>query len=538
MMSGQPSAAGRRLSVTEWVLLAAVLGVSGGVAFATALHKMMDFDELLSYFTDIAPTARDVLHIQTHSPVSLDPPAYHLLSHWSLQIFSPSCLAVRLPALCGYLLMQVCLFELVRRIAGPRAGILAATLPLISPNFYYASFGRPYAVLLGLNAAALLLWYLTKTASTSTRHATACVMLGAVLMLAILMHFWGLLILFPVTIAEAVHTISRRRIDWGAVASLGAGFASVVLLLPFMLAVAPYRHNYYVGYVSADVIPYSYRYLLFGGNAYERNNAPLLLLAAVLAFLAVALASLLRRPGNLPVGLWAGLLALALFPFFGYALAANFVHIFELRHVLPVVVAFPILLSVWVAPLLENRSFPVWMTVVLLFVGIRGISQVRVETEQTQLRLSVLSEVSPSARAALVARPMSSIYVQDIPYFLQSKYYFPDSDVTRRMVLVYDEEREHQWRWSSTFSITAETFPRFTPFASASFDQMMARPDPIALLLPNPNHWLPDELRAKGYTLTSLGIAEGGDLCTLGPPPPTSVSLPAEASAESKSASK
>ena len=220
--------------------------------------RLMWNDEFLSFYSDSLPTLRQVLHVQQYTPISLDPPTYHLLSHLSMQLVGAGPMALRLPALAGFLLCQLCLFLLVRKIAGNRAALFGMALPVLTASFRFSVEGRPYAWLLGLYALALLCWYqaaLLPSATSLRRRWLPLLGLFASIALAITSHYFGVLILVPILLGEFVRTLRRQAIDWPVCATLLAGCASVLLILPFQKGLAPYRLHYYITSVSLQPFP-------------------------------------------------------------------------------------------------------------------------------------------------------------------------------------------------------------------------------------------------------------------------------------------
>ena len=65
---------------------------------------------------------------------------------------------LRLPAIYGMWLMSVCLFLLVSRRADIAHGIVAMLLPLATGAYRYAHEARPYGLMLGCSALALVSW--------------------------------------------------------------------------------------------------------------------------------------------------------------------------------------------------------------------------------------------------------------------------------------------------------------------------------------------------------------------------------------------
>jgi hypothetical protein len=85
--------------------------------------QLLWFDEILVQWTD--SVARQVAEIQMHYPISIDPIEFHEIEHATLQVFGSGAFGLRLPALIGFLMMQICLFVFARRIGGRIAGTIA-----------------------------------------------------------------------------------------------------------------------------------------------------------------------------------------------------------------------------------------------------------------------------------------------------------------------------------------------------------------------------------------------------------------------------
>src|ERR1700735_653938 len=145
-------------SIRSYLLAVLFLLLTAVLSLIWSHVRLMWNDEFLSFYTDGVATFKQVILVQLHHPISLDPPTYHLLSHLSMDIFGRNAIALRLPALAGFLLFQLCLFFFVRRLAGDRSAIIAMAVPLLTASFRYSVEGRPYGLLLGLYALSLLYW--------------------------------------------------------------------------------------------------------------------------------------------------------------------------------------------------------------------------------------------------------------------------------------------------------------------------------------------------------------------------------------------
>jgi hypothetical protein len=309
-------------STRSYLLVAFFLLLTAVLSLIWSHARLMEQDEFLSFYSDSVATFKQVVLVQLHHPISLDPPAYHLLSHLSMNFVGRNAIALRLPALAGFLLFQLCLFFFVRRLAGDRAAVIAMAIPLLTSSFRYSVEGRPYGLLLGLYALSLLCWQIAAL-DDDIRRSRLLPLAGLTLSiaLAITSHYFGVLILIPVSLGELARIISRKRLDFGVLAALVLGLASVGLILPFQEALMVYRHHYYIAGVNIHDISQGYRELFL---RYTTWPMPLQkLAAAIMVVLALTLAvagykRFKRRAASEHAYTWVALSAMALLPFFGY----------------------------------------------------------------------------------------------------------------------------------------------------------------------------------------------------------------------------
>jgi uncharacterized membrane protein len=208
--------------------------VTAAVSLLWSHHKLMSQDEMYEFQTDSVRSVGELVHVQATSPISLDPLLYHVLSHGAMQVFGVGAFAQRAPALAGFLLMQVCLFFFVRNLAGERAGTVAAAFPVLTATLFYSVEGRPYGLMLGLYALALLCWQVAERQGPETRRGWALVGLAAAIAGTINAHYFGILLLVPVCAAEKWRTLARRKFDWPMVAAIFVGMAGFLATWPFL----------------------------------------------------------------------------------------------------------------------------------------------------------------------------------------------------------------------------------------------------------------------------------------------------------------
>ena len=143
--------------------------VTAALSLAWSHSKLMSQDEMYAFQTYSVRSVAELVQVQRTEPISLDPLLYPLLVACGDEGVWGGAFALRLPALLGFLLMQVCLFFFVRRLAGERAGVVAAAFPALTATLFYSAEGRPYGLMLGLYALALLSWQCCATHISESR---------------------------------------------------------------------------------------------------------------------------------------------------------------------------------------------------------------------------------------------------------------------------------------------------------------------------------------------------------------------------------
>ncbi len=110
----------------------AFLVLTAAISLVVSHYRLLWFDEYLMLNTDSVHSLRQLIHVQRTAQLSLDPIAYHLFAYLAIRVFGLGTFALRLPSLLGFLLMQVCLFLFVRRIATERAALFAMIFPSVA----------------------------------------------------------------------------------------------------------------------------------------------------------------------------------------------------------------------------------------------------------------------------------------------------------------------------------------------------------------------------------------------------------------------
>jgi 4-amino-4-deoxy-L-arabinose transferase-like glycosyltransferase len=475
-------------------------------------------DEFLSFYSDSVATFHQVLLVQLHHPISLDPPTYHLLSHLCMDILGRNAIALRLPALAGFLLFQLCLFFFVRRLAGPRAAIVAMAVPVLTASFRYSLEGRPYGLLLGLYALSLLCWQIATEddSPTDTTRSRLLPLIGLTLSiaLAITSHYFGVLILIPVSLGELSRILIRKRLDLGVLSALILGLASVVLILPFKRALMVYRQHYYVAGVNLHDISQGYRELFLRYTTWPMSLQKLA--AALMVALALTLAiagyqRFKRRPATEHAYIWVALFSMALLPFFGYLFGRFVTHTMEVRYVIAALIAFAATFGIVLERKLRSNTF-YYATLTLIVLASLAINLRSIQHERRDDAAFLASLTpSPALQAALAANPTAHLYEQDLGNFFLDSYYIPDTTLRSRVTLLYDANREIQFLQHDTNAITDTNLQHFTTLPIASYNQAFSSPTPHLLIsFPGGWNWIDAALAQDHAIITPLGPSFGG----------------------------
>ncbi len=204
-------------------------------------EKLMWNDELYTYYIARLPAMTDVWGALMSGGEQL-PPFFYLVTRASIGLFGVNNLAFRLPEMIGFWIACLCLFIFVSRRASNFYGLLAAIFPLVTFTYYYAYEARPYGLLLGFSALALLCWQsLTMNRWRTVSIICLTLSLGA----ALSVHYYGVLVIFPLALGETVRTFSGRRLDAPVWAAFFLAMTPLLWHLPLIRQARAYSSTFW-----------------------------------------------------------------------------------------------------------------------------------------------------------------------------------------------------------------------------------------------------------------------------------------------------
>ena len=460
--------AGMPVSGIAFLVLTAI------ISLLWSSSELLLWDEFLSLWTDRLPSMAQIVHIQRTYPMSVDPLVYHAVAHIAVLIFGAGPFAMRLPSLMGFLTMQVCLFFFVRRITNEHAAVFALAFPALTSALFFSINGRPYGLMLGFIALAMVSWQ--SATRRGSKRTPWLITLALAIALAINVHYFGVLLLAPLCIAELYRSRLRRRIDIPVLTAIAAGAAGVVTILPFLKAAAVFRAHYRLATPKLELIPEAYLAMFphFRGSRIEALFDAFFVVAA-LVVLSACFRQLRRGSVLLPEAEAVFLLTLAFLPFLGYILALLTSKALEPRYVIGAFPAITALLAIGLGPVFRQNGVRKAVLIAMFFaVTLAGVRYIYIARKTTYESLKTLN-IAPEVRGALIASTTGQLYFQDAERFAFASYYEPDAEIRSRMVLVYSQGQELKWKHMDTMAFIAVSMRNSTSFNIEPYESVNHR---------------------------------------------------------------
>ena len=181
------------------------------------------------------------------------PPSFYYLTHLLTIVFGSSDVTTRLPAILGFWLLCICLYEIVRDLATPEWAVVAMFFPLSSEFYYYASEARGYGLVCGFAALAMLSWL---RSSAYQKRMVYIPLLGVALAGAVASHYYAILVVIPLAVGELVRTRHVRKIDWPIWIAFTCACAPILAFLGTIRSARGYSSHFWATPVWSDAITF------------------------------------------------------------------------------------------------------------------------------------------------------------------------------------------------------------------------------------------------------------------------------------------
>ncbi len=446
----------RRLALGAGIVALYLLAV-GSLAARAQLWN----DELYTWYFTQLPTLGDVWD-ELSTGVEQIPPFYYVLTRTSLALFGDGQVALRIPSMLGFLLACTCLFAVVARRTSAWYGLVAALVPLASGASLYAWEARPYALVVGFAAAALLCHQLR---ADDVRPRLAVVGLALALAGATAVHYYGVLVVLPLVLAEAVRVSVRHRADWPVVAAFLAPVVPLAVSVPLLREANRYAGAFWTEFDLGSA-PEFFVFLL-RADVFSSSRIPTWLgIGFATVVLGAALHVLLRRPrfAQIEVGAALGFLLL---PLIGVVVGELVTGAYVERYVLAAVIAPALLLPLALHRIAGGRSSAAVAAVVVLTLWFGVLFQywhrdVAVDIDRRERLVSFVEEHTPSD-----ATPVAVAHPHD---YLELAHYAPSS-LADKLIRLSDPERSLRYTGSRSTEDGLVVLSGFAPLRVVPYEE-------------------------------------------------------------------
>jgi hypothetical protein len=213
--------------LAPWIVAVVVVEIVA-VAVVHAFYDPLWLDEIIGVFTAKLPSTSDIWAICS-SGAEYQPPFYHYLTRGSISLFGNDALGLRIPSILGYVLFCLSLYWFVGRRTSRLYALIAMLFPGVTKCWYFATNGRPYALVLACAGLAAVCWQFV---IVQQRRWVALSGLALALACSLSLHYYSVLLLLPFWAAEAVRTFMRRKADIPVWFALLSPLLVLIVLFP------------------------------------------------------------------------------------------------------------------------------------------------------------------------------------------------------------------------------------------------------------------------------------------------------------------
>jgi 4-amino-4-deoxy-L-arabinose transferase-like glycosyltransferase len=241
-----------------WVL-AALLLPAVAIEMQNALTRPFWFDELFTVGIAALGTPSAIWQALL-TGVDTHPPFFYAVTNLGTHLATNEQLAYRIPSLFGYFITLFCLYSFVERRVGFVGGLIAALVASLSGFHAYAVEARPYGLEVGFLALGLLCWQRLEASRWFG------VPLGLFLAAAVASHYYAILAIPALFVAEALRMYRTREFRFAAWIPLACSITPVLAALPHMRVIAATYGAHFWSHATLFSLAQSYSELSRGGS--------------------------------------------------------------------------------------------------------------------------------------------------------------------------------------------------------------------------------------------------------------------------------
>ncbi|MCI0602237.1 glycosyltransferase family 39 protein [bacterium] len=211
------------------------------IVSSLSFRKVFWNDELFTLYFAKLPVWTD-LWWSLSTGADQIPPTFVMITKFCLLLFGTNEISVRLPEMIGFLVMSLSLYRIVSHRTSSIHGLIAMLFPMITSALYFSYEARPYGLLLGCSAMAFLCWQ--RAVEGNNRKLFVFGLCGS-LAAALMSHYYGILLFFPIILGELVRTFFMRKFDHRVWIAIFMALTPLLLFLPLMNASIEYAPHFW-----------------------------------------------------------------------------------------------------------------------------------------------------------------------------------------------------------------------------------------------------------------------------------------------------
>jgi len=456
-----------------------------------ASQKLFWHDELFTVYLTRLPNLSAVWRA-IEQGAEAAPPLFSVITRASIGLFGEGLISGRLPGIVGFLVASLAVYSFVKRRYGALYGLVASLLPSATHAYVFAYEARPYGLVLGFAGIAMVAW---QRAAEGRRRVLWLLLLGTSLSAAVLCHYYAVLLLAPLALAEMTRLWSRRTPDWAMWVVFVAPLTALALMAPLIRSAVADVPRFYSA-VSPAVLQESYESVL----------VPLSMPAVVMLIAMCAVTMLGRRDLSFvrpvdataaPLHEWVAVVGLMLLPLWGAIVAQLITGGYMPRYGIAWVLGFSITTAFVAATVSTTPKVTGAVALVTL------LSWTSAKMMPSAKLLAAEPPTIARTNAALLATRGGSlpIVVTHAHVFFPLVEYAP-RDIAARLVMLAAPPRVAP-QWIGTSERTLMALSTMFPLRVDEFDTFIARYR--RFMVYGPPMWVTEELRAAGARLDLKG---------------------------------
>jgi Dolichyl-phosphate-mannose-protein mannosyltransferase len=322
-----------------------------------AAHKLLWDDEFFTLYISSVPRWSEIIRALS-TGADQHPPSFYYLTHLFITAFGTTHVTFRLPEILAFWTSCILLYFLARAFLGNTWGVVAMMIPLASGGTYnYASEARGYALLLAFSTMAFLCW--ANAALQYNRRALWLTLLGVALSCALASHYYAVLVVVALSLAELYRSYELKRFDWPVWCAFSCSIIPVILFLPVIRSSHQYAGHFWAR--PKWHLLYDFHPDMMG----ELPNALLGVAAFSLWVFSKGRRSKEETPVPLPSWMAVATMSFSLIPLFAMLLAKTITHGYVDRYAIPGTIGTCLLLTYLLRRVADIRSTAALLALVL-----------------------------------------------------------------------------------------------------------------------------------------------------------------------------